>query len=67
MLAAKSFSLNSALVEFLQERWKGLAPVLWGANLQQLELDQAMLTEMLGVGQLPLAGQPEIYPTEKTA
>src|SRR5690606_5505170 len=30
---------NSALIEFLQERWKGIRPVMWGANLRQMELD----------------------------
>jgi glycerol-3-phosphate dehydrogenase len=60
-------AVNSALVEFLQERWKGLIPVMWGANLQQMELDQDMLRGVLGASQLPLARPPEIYPTEKTA
>ncbi|MEP7359880.1 MAG: (2Fe-2S)-binding protein, partial [Anaerolineales bacterium] len=60
-------AVNSALVQFLQERWKGLAPVMWGANLQQMELDQAMLIGLLGISRLPLAHPPEIYPTEKTA
>ena len=60
-------AVNSALVEFLQERWKGLIPVMWGANLQQMEMDQDMLRGVLGAGELPLARAPEIYPTEKTA
>ena len=60
-------AVNSALVEFLQERWKGLVPVMWGANLQQMELDQDMLRGVLGADHLPLARPPEIYPTEKTA
>jgi glycerol-3-phosphate dehydrogenase len=58
---------NSALMEFLQERWKGLRPVMWGANLRQMELDVAIYRSLLGADRLPLARQPEEYPTEKTA
>jgi len=59
--------LNSALVEFLQERWKGMRPLLWGSNLRQLELDQNIYRNLLGVDGLPLQREPEEYPTEKTA
>jgi len=60
-------AINSALVEFLQERWKGMRPLLWGANLRQLELDQNIYRNLLGVERLPLQREPEEYPTEKTA
>ncbi len=60
-------AINSALAEFLQERWKGLRPVMWGANLRQLELDQLIYREILGVERLPLARAPEVYPTERSA
>ena len=58
---------NSALLEFLQERWKGLGPVMWGANLRQMELDLNMYRSLLGADRLPTARAPEVYPTEKTA
>jgi glycerol-3-phosphate dehydrogenase len=58
---------NSALVEFLQERWKGLRPVMWGANLRQLELDLNIYRNLLGADRLPTARDPEVYPTENTA
>lgn len=58
---------NSALVEFLQERWKGMRPVMWGANLRQLELDQNIYRNLFGVESLPLKREPEEYPSEKTA
>jgi len=58
---------NSALVEFLQERWKGMRPVEWGANLRQLELDQGLYRNLLAVEGLPLQREPEAYPSEKTA
>jgi len=59
-------TINSALLEFLQERWKGLRPVMWGANLRQLELDLGIYRNLLGADRLPTARAPEIYPTEKT-
>jgi len=58
---------NSALLEFLQERWKGLQPVMWGANLRQMELDLNIYRNLLGADRLPTARPPETYPTEKTA
>jgi glycerol-3-phosphate dehydrogenase len=58
---------NSALVEFLQERWKGLLPVMWGANLRQLELDLNIYRNLLGADRLPVSRPPEVYPTERTA
>ncbi len=58
---------NSALLEFLQERWKGLRPVMWGANLRQLELDVNIYRNLLGADRLPTLRAPEEYPTEKTA
>ena len=58
---------NSALLEFLQERWKGLSPVMWGANLRQMELDLNLYRGLLGADRLSTARAPEVYPTEKTA
>ncbi|MCC7357969.1 MAG: anaerobic glycerol-3-phosphate dehydrogenase subunit A [Anaerolineales bacterium] len=58
---------NSTLLEFLQERWKGLRPVMWGANLRQMELDLNIYRNLLGADRLPTARPPETYPTEKTA
>jgi glycerol-3-phosphate dehydrogenase len=58
---------NSALLEFLQERWKGLRPVMWGANLRQLELDLNIYRNLLGADRAPVLRAPEEYPTEKTA
>jgi glycerol-3-phosphate dehydrogenase len=65
--AIEAPAINSALLEFLQERWKGLRPVMWGANLRQMELDLLMYRSVLGASRLPLARTPETLPTEKTA
>ena len=55
---------NSALLEFLQERWKGLRPVMWGANLRQLELDLLIYRDLLGADRLPTARDVKHYPDE---
>jgi glycerol-3-phosphate dehydrogenase len=31
---------NVALRDFLQERWKGVMPILWGPQLKQERLDE---------------------------
>jgi glycerol-3-phosphate dehydrogenase len=59
--------INSALIEFLQERWKGLRPVMWGANLRQMELDLNIYRNLLGADRLPTARTPEVYPSERSA
>ena len=64
---ADAADTNSALLEFLQERWKGLSPVMWGANLRQMELDLGLYRDLLGADRLPTARAPEVYPSEKTA
>jgi len=38
-----------AIREFLQERWKGLRPVLWGTQLAQAELMQALHSGFFGL------------------
>ncbi len=58
---------NSALAEYLQERWKGIRPMMWGQSVRQLELDLRIYRGILGVDRLDLAREPEAYPTERTA
>jgi glycerol-3-phosphate dehydrogenase len=45
--------INKALVDFLQERWKGMLPVMWGQNLRQMQLDQGIYLGLLGLDKLP--------------
>lgn len=40
---------NVALRDFLAERWKGLAPIVWGDQLRQLRLDDLIFTSLLAV------------------
>ncbi len=44
---------NKALVDFLQERWKGMKTVLWGQHLCQMQLDQGIYQGLLGLDKLP--------------
>lgn len=46
------FSPNLLLVDFLQERWKGLAPILWGRQLKQERLTQLMYMSLLNADHL---------------
>ncbi|NTV64977.1 MAG: anaerobic glycerol-3-phosphate dehydrogenase subunit A, partial [Oscillochloris sp.] len=43
---------NAALLHFLQERWKGLIPVLWGDQLRQARLDELIYANVLGIQRL---------------
>ena len=43
---------NEALRRFLEERWKGVKPVLWGDDLRQVHLDEEMYVNLLGVDRL---------------
>jgi glycerol-3-phosphate dehydrogenase len=47
--------INKDLVDFLQERWKGMLPVMWGQNLRQMQLDQGIYLGLLGLDKLPPA------------
>lgn len=44
---------NVALRDFLQERWKGLLPILWGQQLRQERLDELIYRSLLNVEKLP--------------
>jgi glycerol-3-phosphate dehydrogenase len=44
---------NSALLDFLQERWKGVRPILHGDQFRQARLDDWIFQGLLGVQHLP--------------
>ncbi|MGQ9500783.1 MAG: anaerobic glycerol-3-phosphate dehydrogenase subunit GlpA [Anaerolineae bacterium] len=39
---------NGQLADFLQERWKGMWPVLWGRQLRQVRFNQVLYVGLLG-------------------
>ncbi len=47
---------NHALRAFREERWKGVAPVLWGDQLRQACLDDWIFDGLLAVDRLPEEG-----------
>ncbi len=53
--AAVQEVLNSNLLmrDFLQERWKGLLPILWGRQLKQERLSQLIYMSLMNAGNLP--------------
>lgn len=44
---------NLALRDFLEERWRGITPILWGDQLRQERLDELIYLGILGVDTLP--------------
>ena len=44
---------NAALLAFLQERWKGVHPILYGDQIRQARLDDWIFQGLLGVQHLP--------------
>jgi len=47
---------DRALTEFLQERWKGIWPVLYGDQLRQMRFDEWVFHAVLDVEHLPADG-----------
>ena len=48
-----SRAANASLLDFLQERWKGVQPILHGDQLRQTRLDDWIFQGLLAVQQLP--------------
>ncbi|MCI0477446.1 MAG: anaerobic glycerol-3-phosphate dehydrogenase subunit A [Anaerolineales bacterium] len=44
---------NLLLRDFLQERWKGLLPILWGRQLKQERLDELIYLALMNADHLP--------------
>lgn len=42
-------SLNEELISFLNQRWKGIIPVLWGQQLRETELTRAIYSSILQI------------------
>ncbi len=47
------FNPNLLLRDFLQERWKGVTPILWGQQLKQERLDEMIYLSLLNADHLP--------------
>ncbi len=53
---------NVALRDFLQERWKGIRPILWGDQLKQERLDELIYLSLLNTDHLPGEAQSRLGP-----
>ena len=51
--ASEMLNPNLLLRDFLQERWKGLVPILWGRQLKQERLSQLIYMSLMNAGHLP--------------
>jgi len=49
---------NGALLDFLQERWKGVHPILYGDQLRQARLDDWLYQGLMDVEHLPDPAHP---------
>ncbi len=47
---------NLLLHDFLQERWKGVLPILWGRQLKQERLDELIYLSLMNADHLPVDG-----------
>ena len=50
-------SPNLVLHDFLQERWRGLTPILWGQQLRQERLDELIYLSVMNADHLPEDGE----------
>lgn len=57
---------NVALRDFLQERWKGLLPVVWGVQLRQARLDDLIFQSLLAAPDLPGPDESPLGPVMYT-
>jgi glycerol-3-phosphate dehydrogenase len=53
MAASNSSEATAALKDFLQERWKGIHPILYGDGLRQAWLDEWIFQGLLDIEHLP--------------
>jgi len=65
-----SAEATAALGAFVDERFRGVRPLLWGHQLRQLYLDELIYRRTLGLDRLPGEGIPQATaaaPSEEAA
>ncbi|HIQ11466.1 MAG TPA: FAD-dependent oxidoreductase, partial [Caldilineales bacterium] len=50
------YNPNLLLRDFLQERWRGVVPIVWGQQLKQEQLDRLIYLDIMNGDHLPDAG-----------
>jgi len=58
---------DAALLRFLEERWKGVWPILYGDQLRQARFDEWVFQGLLDVEHLPGEAEPAPVPAEAGA
>ena len=61
-----SFTTNTSLRDFLQERWKGDLPILWGQQLRQARFNELIYVNTLNAPALPGAQKSKLAPEAYT-
>jgi glycerol-3-phosphate dehydrogenase len=56
ILSGPTAEADLLLHDFLQERWRGLTPILWGQQLKQERLDELIYLSVLNADHLPDSG-----------
>jgi glycerol-3-phosphate dehydrogenase len=54
--ADQLYNPNLLLRDFLQERWKGVVPIVWGQQLKQEQLDRLIYLSIMNADHLPDEG-----------
>lgn len=54
-----NFTPTEAVRRFLQERWRGLRPALWGVQAREMELNRAVYAGTLNLGNASAGTAPE--------
>jgi len=55
--AATPERANELLIEFLEERWKGIKPILWGDGLREMEFTYWIYQGLFGLGDIAESGE----------
>ncbi|TAL39080.1 MAG: anaerobic glycerol-3-phosphate dehydrogenase subunit A [Spirochaetes bacterium] len=54
---ATSDESNGMLIDFLEERWKGMKPILWGDGLREAEFTYWIYQGLFGLGDVAMRGE----------
>jgi glycerol-3-phosphate dehydrogenase len=65
--AAAPLESNRLLMDFLEERWKGIKPVLWGDALREAEFTYWIYQGLFGLGDVNFAGKEAAGGNDKAA
>lgn len=56
---------TTQLASFMEERWRGIEPIAWGDALREAEFTSWVYYGLLGLNEVPQAGQQQLQGTDK--